>query len=146
MNVFTIEGRLTKDADQRFTQQGTAVAGFTVASDVGFGNNKKTLFMSCSLWGKRAEGGLVQHLTKGTQVMCIGELQPHEWTDRDGNQRKDVKLNLSDIKLLVSSGHNAGSSGHSEPSSGHNNNTQSDPFGDSQRYTDDHYVDDAIPF
>ncbi len=100
MNVLMLEGRLTRDAETRFTQAGKAVAGFTVATDVGFGENKKTLFIDCSLWGKRAEGGLIQYLTKGTAVVVHGELQPNDWTDRDGNQRKGVKLNLADVKLM----------------------------------------------
>lgn len=99
MNTISILGRLTKDAEVRRTQKGTAVAGFTIASDVGFGDYKKTLFLDCSLWGKRAESKLVDYLNKGTQVFVSGNLEPDDWTDRDGNTRKGFKINVAEISL-----------------------------------------------
>jgi len=131
MNVFMIEGRLTKDAEVRMTQAGKSVAGFTVASDVGFGDNKKTLFMDCSLWGKRAEGGLIQYLTKGTSVVVHGELQPNDWTDKEGNQRKAIKLNVSDVKLVGGQQQNQGGNQQSNHGGGfptHGGQQSNDPF------------------
>ena len=57
LKVF-LTGRLGKDAEVRQTQNST-VAGFSVAVDVGYGDRKQTFWFDCSIWGKRAESGLI---------------------------------------------------------------------------------------
>jgi len=152
-----IEGRLTRDAVTRFTQSGKAVAGFAIASDVGFGENKKTLFVDCSLWGNRAEGGLIQYLTKGTYVVVHGELQPTEYTNKDGMQIKDKQLNVSDVKLGGAKSDNASQQqnngslpshgGNQQPSARSQQNGQpnNDPFANAPDFGDVP-VDDDITF
>lgn len=49
MNVFSFTGRLGRDVDTRYTTNGTPVASFTAANDVGFGDNKKTQWVKCTL-------------------------------------------------------------------------------------------------
>lgn len=77
MKNITIAGRITRDAVTRTTQQGDKVTGFSVAVDDGFGQNKRTLFFDCSLWGKRGES-LSQYLTKGASVTVAGDLSTRE--------------------------------------------------------------------
>lgn len=77
MNCITITGRIGKDAVLRATQKGDFVTGFSVGSDVGFGENKLTLWFDCSVWGKRAES-LAPLLLKGTPITVIGELSTRE--------------------------------------------------------------------
>ena len=70
MNKLIISGRLTRDAEVRFIPSGTPVMSFSVANNTGFGDNQKTHYFECSLFGKRAEGGLkadsYTHLTLPT--------------------------------------------------------------------------------
>jgi single-strand DNA-binding protein len=73
MKNITIAGRCTRDAEVRKTQDGTPVAGVSVAVDDGFGQNKGTLFFDCSIWGARADK-LAPMLTKGKQVTVSGDL------------------------------------------------------------------------
>ena len=87
MNSITIVGRLGKDAELRHTAK-DSVLNFTVASDVGYGDNKSTLWFGCSLWGKRGES-LEPHLSKGTQVTVIGELSQRE---HDGKTYLQVRV------------------------------------------------------
>lgn len=77
MKNLTIAGRITRDAVTRSTQQGEKVTGFSVAVDDGFGQNKRTLFFDCSMWGKRGDA-LAQHLGKGSQVTVSGDLSTRE--------------------------------------------------------------------
>lgn len=77
MNSITIAGRIGKDAVIRATAKGESVAGFSVGTDVGYGDKKQTLWFDCSIWGKRAES-LAIHLTKGSSVTVIGELSTRE--------------------------------------------------------------------
>jgi len=103
-NVFSALGRIGRDAEVRSTQSGTSVAGFPVAVDVGFGDNKQTMWLDASLWGKRAESGLVQYLVKGQQVHVIGEIGTREFQKRDGAAGFAVTLKLSEIDLAGSGG------------------------------------------
>ena len=81
MKAICIAGRLGKDAALRRTQDGTAVLGFSVAVDDGYGQNKSTMWFDCSVWGKRAEA-LAQYLTKGTAVAVSGEFGTREHEGR----------------------------------------------------------------
>lgn len=99
--VYSALARIGRDAEVR-QAGGTSVAGFPVAVDVGFGKNKSTLWLDCSIWGKRAESGLVQYLTKGQQVHVIGEIGTREFNKRDGTPSMAVTLRVSEIDLAGS--------------------------------------------
>lgn len=73
MKNITIAGTVGKDAEQRRTQSGDAVLGWSVAVDDGYGEKKSTLWFDCSLWGKRGDS-LSQFIKKGTKVAVSGEL------------------------------------------------------------------------
>lgn len=77
MKMICIAGRLGKDAVLRRTQQGDAALGFSVAVDDGYGQNKRTLWFECTVWGKRAEA-LEQYLKKGTAVAVSGDLSTRQ--------------------------------------------------------------------
>jgi single-strand DNA-binding protein len=113
MNRIMATGRLAADAEVRSTNNGTAVCQFKIASDVGYGDKKKTNWFKCSIWGKRAESGVVQYLVKGQQVTIVGELSPDEWTDKDGNKRTDQAIRVDDLELGGKSGGQGG--GYSAP-------------------------------
>ncbi|MDX1465568.1 MAG: single-stranded DNA-binding protein [Halomonas sp.] len=98
--VYAAVGRIGRDAEVRHTPNGNAVAGFPVAVDVGFGDRKETLWLDASLWGKRAEGGLTQHLMKGQQVFVQGEIGTREFQKRDGTPGFAVTLKVSEIDLV----------------------------------------------
>src|SRR5690606_35788309 len=97
--IYSALGRIGRNAEVRQTQNGTSVAGFPVAVDVGFGDNKTTLWLDCSLWGKRAESGLIQHLAKGQQVHVIGEIGTRTFQKNDGSPGFAVTLKVSEIDL-----------------------------------------------
>lgn len=73
MKTITIAGGITRDAVSRKTQSGDSVLGFSVAVDDRQGQEKRTLYFDCSLWGKRGDA-LAQYLTKGTRVAVSGDL------------------------------------------------------------------------
>ena len=100
--IYSALGRIGRDAEQRQTQGGTTVAGFPVAVDVGFGDNKTTLWLDASIWGKRAESGLIQYLVKGQQVWVAGEIGTREYQKRDGTQGFAVTLKVQEIDLAGS--------------------------------------------
>lgn len=93
MKIITIAGRITRDAVTRTTQQGDKVTGFSVAVDDGFGQNKRTLFFDCSLWGKRGDS-LAQYLVKGASVTVAGDL-----STREHEGRTYLTIRVSEIAL-----------------------------------------------
>lgn len=100
MNLFVATGNLGKDAEVKYTQGGTAVCTFSLAVKSGYGDKEKTTWLSCSLFGKRAEGQLPQYLTKGTQVCVAGEIHLDEWQGHDGSTNKVLKMNVDKLDLI----------------------------------------------
>ena len=100
MNSCTFVGRLGRDVEVKNLPSGTTVAEFAVAVDTGYGDRKATLWLRCKLWGKRAEGGLIQYLVKGKQVVVSGALSESAWTASDGAEKKTLELDIADIALV----------------------------------------------
>lgn len=146
MNIYSFTGRLGRDCETRFTQTGMAICSFTVAVDYGFGDNKGTNWIRCSLFGKRAEGGLPKYLVKGTQVAISGELRVREYDDKDGNKRTSVEVSVDKLDLIGGRGDAQGGGGSQKSGeSGDASQKGSDPFADSPGFGDVP-VDDDIPF
>jgi len=127
-----------------------AICSFTVAVDYGFGENKGTNWIRCSLFGKRAEGGLPKYLVKGTQVAVSGELKVREYDDKDGNKRTSVDVSVDKLDLIGGRGEAQGGGGYQQgnnqqQSGGAAAQKSSDPFADSPNFGDVP-VDDDIPF
>ncbi len=99
MNVFIFTGNLGRDAEQRFTGDGKSIVSFAVAVTAGFGDNKTTTWVKCSLFGKRGES-LMPYLTKGQQVAVSGELSERKWTNRDGVEQKNIEVNVANVDLI----------------------------------------------
>ena len=74
MNKFIVVGNLTKDADLRYTGNGKPYSKFCIANNEGYGDNQKTNFFNCTLWGKSAEN-ISRFLTKGQKVLITGKIE-----------------------------------------------------------------------
>ena len=77
MKSITIAGNIGRDAAVRTTQGGDKVTGWTVAVEERTGQDKRTVWFDCTLWGKRGES-LAPYLTKGGKVAVSGELSTRE--------------------------------------------------------------------
>lgn len=95
MNVINITGRIGKDAETRHTPSGAAVASFSVANNIGYGDKKETLWFDVSIWGKQAEGGLIPYLVKGQEIAVSGELSKFEADN--GKTYLKIKANTVDL-------------------------------------------------
>lgn len=94
MNVCCFIGRVGKDAVVRHTQGGEPVAGWSLATDAGYGERKVTTWVDCSLWGKRAEA-LADKIRKGDRLGVSGELSTRE---HDG--KTYLTLKVAEVTLL----------------------------------------------
>lgn len=100
MNVWNFTGNLGKDCEVAVTQGGTTICKFSVAVSSGYGDNKKTTWVNCRIFGKRAEGQLPQYLTKGAKVAVSGECELAEWQSQDGTQNKALMVAVGSIDLI----------------------------------------------
>jgi len=74
-NTTFLTGNIGK-GEVRVTPNGKTVCNFSVADQVGYGDNAKTQWVECALWGKRAENQkLTAMLVKGNQVTVKGTLE-----------------------------------------------------------------------
>lgn len=99
LNVCTIMGRLVRDPELRRTGSGIAVASFTLAVEDDFKDkdgNKKTIFVDCTAW--RGTGEFIsKYFTKGSMAIVQGKLDVREWTDKDGNKRRNTEIVVENI-------------------------------------------------
>jgi len=107
MKSITIAGNCTKDAEQRTTQNGSKVAGFSVAVN-GFANGEKTTdFFDVSIWGKRGDA-VMQFAKKGAKICVTGELGTREY-----NGKTYLTVNAHDFTPM-GGGDSQGNYGHSD--------------------------------
>jgi single-strand DNA-binding protein len=90
-------GNLGRDAERR-DANGNPVINMVVAVKTGYGDNEQTLWMDCAIWGKRAEGQLIDYLKKGQRVSVSGELGSREY-DKDGQTRTALTIRVGHIGL-----------------------------------------------
>jgi len=102
INHVVLVGRLTRDAEIKYTNSGTAISKFAIAINrrrkSGDQWTEEANFFDCVVWGKVAEA-LTQYLVKGKQVGVQGELRQNRW-EQDGQRRSKVEVNVSNIQLL----------------------------------------------
>lgn len=99
MNLLTAIGNLGKDAELRFTDKGEPVAQFSFALTSGYGDKAVTTWVTCNLWGKRAET-LAPMLTKGTKIGISGELTNRKYVAKDGTEKYSLEVRINDLTLL----------------------------------------------
>ena len=109
VNKVILVGNLGRDPEVRYTQGGTPVANFTLATserwvDQASGERKeKTEWHRLVVFGKQAEiAG--EYLRKGRQIYAEGSLQTREWTDREGNKRYTTEVKVLNFQMLGSRG------------------------------------------
>ena len=93
LNKCFLLGRLTKDPEIRRTNGGAAVTSFTLAVDRDFKTNgeKDTDFIEVVAWRNTAEF-VSKYFSKGRMAIVEGRLQIRDWTDKDGNKRRNAEV------------------------------------------------------
>ena len=96
INRVMLVGHLGGDPESRYTQSGTAVANFNIATNESRKNAEggyqdHTEWHRCVLFGKPAETA-AQYLKKGQMVYIEGRLRTRSWEDKDGNKRTTTEI------------------------------------------------------
>jgi single-strand DNA-binding protein len=151
INHVVLVGRLTRDAELKYTAGGQAVCKFSVAVNrrrkSGDQWTDEANFFDVVLWGRQGES-LNQYLTKGKMVGVAGELRQDRW-EQEGQNRSRVEIVAANIQFIGSGG--GASSGGSGSNGGGYPERRGDAYGDRpgrdapSQGGDDGFADD-IPF
>jgi len=114
INVVVLVGRLTRDAELRYTSTGTAVCKFSLAVNrrkrSGDNWENEASFFDVVVWGRQGEA-VQKYLEKGKQVSVSGELRQNRW-EQNGQNRSRVEIVAFNLELL--GGNPSGSGGGSQ--------------------------------
>ena len=143
LNKIFLMGRLTRDPEMRHTQNGTAVASFSIAVDRDFkdkqSGEKVTDFVDIVAWRSTAEF-VDKYFSKGRMAVVEGRLQIRDWTDKDGNKRRSAEVVADSIYFGDSK--RDGDSGGTYHSSGRSSGVN----GSASEFTDLGDDDGELPF
>ena len=110
INHVVLVGRLTRDAELKYTAGGQAVCKFSIAVNRRRKNGDQwedeANFFDTVLWGRQGEA-LNQYLLKGKTVGVEGELRQDRW-QQDGQNRSKVEIVANNIQLLGGGGQGGG--------------------------------------
>ena len=94
MSTVIILGKLGSDAELKDVN-GTALAKFSVAQNVGYGDKKSVNWFSVSIWGAQAKSNFVDYLKKGQMVQVVGELSTREYNGKTYLEVRSYSCNLA---------------------------------------------------
>jgi len=108
LNKVQLIGNLTRDPEIRYTNSGTPVATFGVATNKSWKDTNGELkeiaeFHNVVAWNKMAEI-CQQLLAKGMKVYVEGSLTTRSWETEDGSTRYKTEVRVNDMILLDSKG------------------------------------------
>lgn len=157
VNKVILIGRLGQNPELKYTQGGTAVANFSLATnevytDKSGQRQESTEWHRIVVWGKQAEL-CSQYLAKGREVFLEGKIQTRQWQDQNGQTRYTTEVVAQNVRFLggqqqqgasapaPSAGMGMGAAAPSAtPSFG------SSPFGGGVSSDEPSFTEDDIPF
>ena len=111
MNKVILMGRLTRDPEVRYSQNGNqmAIARFSIAVDRRFKREGEpdADFFNCTAFGKQAEF-VERYLHKGTKILTSGRIQNDNYTNKDGQMVYSVRVMVDEIEFAESKGAQGG--------------------------------------
>lgn len=100
LNQISVQGRIVRDPELRRTASVKAVTSFTLACDRDFKNQqtgeKEVDFIECVAWGGTAEM-VEKYFHKGQMAVATGRLQLRDWTDKNGQKRRQAEILVNNI-------------------------------------------------
>jgi single-strand DNA-binding protein len=135
LSIAVLVGRLTRDAELKYTNSGQPVGNFSVATSTRRKKGDQWVdepsFWDVELWGKQAES-LNQYLTKGKLVAVEGTMRQDRW-EQDGQQRMKVKVSANSVQLLGGGqGNNGWQGGNGQGDNAHRDAAQYGSHGNDQ--------------
>lgn len=157
INSVVLVGRMTKDAELRYTPSNVAVATFTLAVNRPFKNqngDREADFINIVMWRQQAEN-LASWAKKGALVGIEGRIQTRSYDNQQGQRVYVTEVVAESFQLLESrsvrdsQGQGQGQGGYSAPSNQASTqptpdfSRQENPFGQTNPLD---ISDDDLPF
>ena len=104
INNVTLVGRMTRDAELRYTPQNQAVATFTLAVNRNFKNtngDREADFINCVIWRQQAEN-LANWAKKGALIGITGRIQTRRYENQQGQRVYVTEVVAESFQLLES--------------------------------------------
>lgn len=104
LNKVILIGRLGRDPETRYMQNGEAVCNFSVATSESWKDSngqkqERSEWHNVTMYRKLAEiAG--KYLTKGSQVYLEGKIQSRKYTDENGVERTAYGIIANELKML----------------------------------------------
>lgn len=104
INNVVLVGRMTRDAELRYTQSNQAVATFTLAVNRNFKNQngeREADFINCVIWRQQAEN-LANWAKKGALIGITGSIQTRSYDNQQGQRVYVTEVIANSFQLLES--------------------------------------------
>ena len=104
LNNVVLVGRMTKDAELRYTPQNQAIATFTLAVNRNFKNangEREADFINCVIWRQQAEN-LANWAKKGVLIGITGRIQTRSYENQQGQRVYVTEVIADNFQLLES--------------------------------------------
>ncbi|WP_455492778.1 single-stranded DNA-binding protein [Eubacterium sp.] len=101
INMVALMGRLTFEPELRTTPNGTSIIRFQVACDRNYqkdSQNRQADFIDCVAWRQTAEF-ISRYFHKGSMIAVEGSIQTSNYTDKDGNKRKQIEVLANNVSF-----------------------------------------------
>ncbi len=112
VNKVILIGNLGVDPEIRYTQTGTPVASFRIATTEVWkkqdGSKEELTEWHRIVAFKRLAEICGEYLSKGSKVYIEGKLRTNKWEDRDGNTRYTTEIIAREMKMLTPRGGQGG--------------------------------------
>ena len=129
INNVVLVGRMTRDAELRYTPSNQAVATFTLAVNRNFKNQngeREADFINCVIWRQQAEN-LANWAKKGTLVGVTGRIQTRNYENQQGQRVYVTEVVADNFQILESRATREGQSGGSYNGEFNNNSSFGGP-------------------
>lgn len=102
-NQSVLVGRLTADAELKYTTSGTAYCKFSLAVTTRFGGEgekkEETSFIPITIWGKTAE--VAAKLKKGAPALVSGRIKISKYETNEGEKRTSFEVTADRFQFLA---------------------------------------------
>lgn len=103
MNNIKIQGRLTKDPEQKVGSSGAEYVKFTVAVDRKRSKDKAVDFFDCTAF-QQTGAFVAKYFAKGDGIIVSGRMESDRFTDKEGMKRTTWGITVEDVEFPLGKG------------------------------------------
>ena len=148
INSTVLVGRMTKDAELKYTGNNIAVASFSLAVNRNFkdaNGERETDFINCVIWRQQAEN-LANWAKKGALIGITGRIQTRSYENQQGQRIYVTEVVAESFQMLESRAAREGNSSGSTSGAFRDNGNVFGPFGGAAKEDTPNFGRNDSPF